>query len=363
MANELSNVSENWIYQSNKLIEASYTLTVMEQKLVRLLASLIKKDDVDFKEYEFKSKDLITVLNTSDSRFYRDIDNLTDMLMARIIKVKNIENKDFDKYHFVEIAKYKNGVLKLKINPEMKLFYLSLDWYTKYQLRNIMQFKSTYSFRIYEMLKQYEKIGERTLNIEELRIALDIGKKEYPKYANLKQKVINVAMKEINEKTDIYFELEEIKTGRKITGIKFYIKPNQVQKEISATKMVRNLLAPKEEISEDEAFGVKRVKAIMNEHNNITDLEALKILKSSKGDFTVIQRVYNHFKNKQSDNFVALIISMVKPNAFQEPKKNIKQDNFNNFEQRTYDYNDLEKKLLGFNDTNSIESLDESVGN
>ncbi|NFK80600.1 replication initiation protein, partial [Clostridium botulinum] len=74
MKNHIESAKNNWIYQSNKLIEASYTLTVIEQKLIRLLASMIKKDDTDFKEYKFKTKDLIKILNTSDSRFYRDID-------------------------------------------------------------------------------------------------------------------------------------------------------------------------------------------------------------------------------------------------------------------------------------------------
>lgn len=56
MLNELKSMSNNWIYQSNRLIEASYTLTVMEQKLIRLLASMIKKDDDDFKSINLKPK-------------------------------------------------------------------------------------------------------------------------------------------------------------------------------------------------------------------------------------------------------------------------------------------------------------------
>lgn len=51
MENELQNVNNNWVYQSNRLVEASYTLTVVEQKLIRLLASMINKDDKDIKEY------------------------------------------------------------------------------------------------------------------------------------------------------------------------------------------------------------------------------------------------------------------------------------------------------------------------
>ena len=130
--------------------------------------------------------------------------------------------------------KYKNGNLKLKINRELKPFYLSLDWYTKYQLKNIMQFKSTYSFRLYELLKQYENIGNRLITIDNLRIVLDIDKKYYPKYANLKQKVVNVVLKEINNNTDLHIEIEELKEVRKVIAIKFNIKQNKARIEIAA---------------------------------------------------------------------------------------------------------------------------------
>lgn len=225
MITSLENIDNNWIYQNNRLIESSYALTVTEQKLIRLLASMIKKEDDYFKEYEFTSKDLIKILGTSDSRFYRDIDDITDLLMQRIIKIKNIDTGEFEKYHWVESCKYRNGILKFKISEDMKPFYLNLDWYTKYQLKNIMQFKSTYSFRLYELLKQYEKIGERKIRIDSLRSILEIGKNKYPKYGNLKQKVINVAITEINQNTDLYIEYEEVKEVRKVIAIRFYIYP------------------------------------------------------------------------------------------------------------------------------------------
>ena len=347
MENKLVNINENWVYQSNKLIEASYTLTVMEQKLVRLLASFIKKDDDDFKEYIFETKDLIEVLNTSSSRFYRDIDNLTDMLMARIIKVKDNSNKDFNKYHFVEVAKYNKGILKLKINPEMKVFYLGLDWYSKYQLRNIMQFKSTYSFRIYELLKQYEKIGTRTLTINDLRNILDIGKDQYTKYANLKQKVLNVAKREINQKTDIRFEFEEIKTGRKVTSIRFYIHSVKKFEESPASEEISITSTEKEKRESD----LKEIVEMMAE-KHIEPLEALKIYKSSDYNMETIKKVYKYFKDKDADNFVGLMIKMVKPGEFNEPKKNTGSSKlkFNNYKQREYDYDELEKKLLGWDD-------------
>jgi plasmid replication initiation protein len=344
LTSDISMANENWVFQSNKLIEASYTLTVTEQKMVRLLASMIKKDDDDFKEYKFKAKDLIKLLNTSDSRFYRDIDNITDLLMQRIIKIREVSTRGFEKYHWVDVAKYRDGVLTLKINKDLKPFYLSLDWYTKYQLKNIMQFKSTYSFRLYELLKQYEGIGYRELTIEQLRTILDIGKDQYPKYANLKQKVINVAVDEINKNTDIYILFtpqQEIKTARKVTSIKFIITKNKAIHESAITSTA----IEKDEEDPDEVNVVKEVQAIFHNHK-ISVKEAMAILKDSKNNIDLITECYKYALTKDIDNIVGYVRTIVK--GFNQPQKNKKQSSFNNFEQRQYNFSELEKKLLGW---------------
>ncbi|BDR68557.1 hypothetical protein K144316041_p10600 (plasmid) [Clostridium tetani] len=61
--------------------------------------------------------------------------------------------------------------------------------------------------------------------------------KSYNVYANLKNKVILQAQKELNEKTDIKFTFEEIKTGRKVTSIKFYIVCNKNNKDEMAVTL------------------------------------------------------------------------------------------------------------------------------
>lgn len=340
MISDLNNLNDNWIYQSNKLIEASYTLTVLEQKILRILASMIKKEDKDFKEYEFKAKDLMKIFNTKNKRFYKDIDQLTDLLMQRIIKIKDINTNEFIKYHWIDVAKYKNGILKLKINPLLKPFYLNLDWYTKYQLKNILQFKSTYSFRFYELLKQYLKVGERTFIINDLKLKLDIGEKEYPKYANLKQKVIKVAVSEINKFTDLHIDFEEIKTGRKVTGVKFYIKYNE--KNITKKELVATL----EEDQQDSNY-IKDVQDLFDEQ--ISFLEAKKILSASNYNMDLINKKYTIAKNASNiKNIVAWMIKAIKDD-YKEPKISIKVDRFNDYPQRSYDFENLEKKLLGGN--------------
>jgi len=333
---DLINTDDNWVYQSNKLIEASFSLTAIEQKLLRILASMIKKDDIDFKEYEFRVKDLMFLLGIKNNKnFYKEIDKIATLLMTRIVKIRNIEMKEFQIYHFVEVAKYYNGILKLKINPEMKPFYLNLDWYTKYQLKNILQFKSTYSFRFYELLKQYQNIRERTLHIEDIRLKLDIRKDEYPKYANLKQKVINPAIKEINEKTNITINFEDIKQSRRVSSIKFYIKPKNIT-------LIETTVD-----SYDDSKGLKDIKKIIEE--NITDLEAKKILDSASGNIELVKEKYSLAKSTNKiEGIVGWLIRAIQED-WQPPKVKTIKSTFNCFKQREYDVKDLERKLLGWN--------------
>jgi plasmid replication initiation protein len=357
MITDLTKANNNWVYQSNKLIEASYSFTVLEQKLIRLLASMITKDDVNLKEYQFSATDLSKTLNVHKRNIYRELDSVTDKLMARFIKMKSDETNEFDKFHLIKTAKLRNGILTLKIDEDMKDFYLKLNWYTKYQLKNIMQFKSTYSFRLYELLKQYEGIGSRLITIENLRVGLDIEKEQYPKYSNLKQKVINVAQNEINSKTDIAFDFEEIKTGRKVISIRFYIKTNKT--DIKANDEVCVAIEGKStnEGEKCRTSLINEVKAIFKE--DIEALEAKYILDTAKGDINIIKEKYAQAENVvKIDNIVGWMLKALKED-YKTAKKKVKVGSFNDYEQRAYDFDDLEKKLLGWDNSET----DEVTGN
>ena len=359
MITDLTKANNNWVYQSNKLIEASYSFTVLEQKLIRLLASMITKDDVDLKEYQFSATDLSKTLNIHKRNIYRELDSVTDKLMVRFIKMKNDDSEEFDKFHLIKTAKLRNGILILKIDEDMKDFYLKLNWYTKYQLKNIMQFKSTYSFRLYELLKQYEGIGSRLISIEDLRIGLDIEKEQYPKYSNLKQKVINVAQNEINPKTDITFDYEEIKTGRKVTSIKFYIKTNKDNNntaidELCATKVSKS--SNKENKYSIEV--IKVVQSIFKE--DITVDEAKSILTTAKGNLEIIKEKYELPRKTDVLNIVGWVCDAIKGN-YKAPKGKANTiGRFNDYEQRKYDFDKLEDDLLGKNDYKSNEEYNMS---
>lgn len=116
----------------------------------------------------------------------------------------------------------------MKFSPVLEPYLLNLkETYTKYRLGYVINFKSEYSFRFYELMKQYEAIGERTITVEEIRDLLMIDNDKYTKYSHLKAKVIQKAIEEINKFSDIKVILEkEEKEGKKVVGLVFSINKN-----------------------------------------------------------------------------------------------------------------------------------------
>jgi len=92
-------------------------------------------------------------------------------------------------------------------------------------LRMVLPMRSSYSKRVYLMLKEYAKIGDRTMDLEELQEVLKVPK-SMKRYDNFKAKVLIKSKEDINKFTDLKVDFKEIKLGRKVSKILFIIKKN-----------------------------------------------------------------------------------------------------------------------------------------
>ena len=98
--------------------------------------------------------------------------------------------------------------------------------FTIIRISDLMKFKSIYSIRIYELLKQYESLGYRKMELEELRLSCGIPENRLNIMSNFRMKVLEISKREINEKSDIFIDFKFIKQSRKIVSIEFFIKTN-----------------------------------------------------------------------------------------------------------------------------------------
>lgn len=99
------------------------------------------------------------------------------------------------------------------------------QFFTQYLLEQTATLKSAYSVRLYELLVQW-KTARKTpvFDIEVFREQLGVNSTDYERVYDFKKNVLDVAVKEINEKTDIQTSYDQVKRGRKIIGFKFVIK-------------------------------------------------------------------------------------------------------------------------------------------
>ncbi|PEP55282.1 MULTISPECIES: replication initiation protein [Bacillus] len=214
----------NIVSKSNTLIEANSRLNLVEQKLLLCLASNIEPNDRDFKTYTFPIRQFHDLLGLSGSTKYTELSKITKELLSKVIEIRIGEELIQVSWLSSAIYNRNKGTIDMRFDPLLKPFLLELSSkFTSYRLANIVKLKSTYAIRIYELLKQYENLKERTISLENLRYYLD-AMNIYPNYANFKQRVLKPTQKELNQKTDISFDFEEIKSGRKVQKIRFIIR-------------------------------------------------------------------------------------------------------------------------------------------
>jgi plasmid replication initiation protein len=221
------------VVKSNCLIEANYRLNLTEQRVIFTLCSKIKTIDENFQEYKFKVSDFMSLIEIKDKSKYDVIPKVCGNLMKRVLRI--IDDKKILIVSWLSSAEYikGSGEVILSFDPKLKPYLLQLKSdFTKLDAREFYQLRSFYAQRIYELLKQYEKIGERIFRIDELRKILGILDTEYKKYNDFKRNVIFVSQKELKSYTNIEFDFEEVKEGRKIVAIKFKISKNKTYKHI-----------------------------------------------------------------------------------------------------------------------------------
>ncbi len=216
------------VVQSNRLVEAKYRLSVEEQKIVKILVSQIQKDDEDFKNYEFRIKDLAELLDMGHSNTYGVLRGITKRLVSRVLEFYDQEKKEFIQASWLSGAKYKEGLgtVTLHFDPLLKPLLLQLQsYFTKYEIGQVLRFKGQYTIRFFEFRKSFlgRQKQEIVFELSELREVLGLQKNEYKIFRDFKNRVLEPARVELLEKTGKSFTWEQIRQGRggKVTGIRF----------------------------------------------------------------------------------------------------------------------------------------------
>ena len=218
-------MDKNQVVKSNQVIEASYQLSAVEQRIVLAAISRIPKNQpITDEELYPVSVNELQLLGVHEKTAYRDLKEGINRLYERSINL-SIDNKSI-KMRWVQEIQFldSQSVIGIRFSKPILPFISNLSReFTKYALSDIAGINSGYGIRIYELLVQYRQIGKREISIDNLRTMLEIGKK-YPLFADFKKRVIDTAVDQINECSPLKVTYEQKKTGRKVTHIIFYFK-------------------------------------------------------------------------------------------------------------------------------------------
>jgi len=162
------------------------------------------------------------------------IKNVTNRLLSKVVNIPDEYGGyiGFQLFKRCRVSIDDNGEWFVEINAHdesLPLMFEFKEKYFTYQLWNALRLKSSNQLRMYEILKQYEKIGSRILSIPELKDLLGIDKNDYPFYADFRRYVVDVCKQALLENTDIKFTYEPYgKRGKsgKILYLRFFIQKN-----------------------------------------------------------------------------------------------------------------------------------------
>jgi plasmid replication initiation protein len=212
-------MKNNIVVKKNDFLKFGYTLSLMEQRL--LLACICQVDsratlekDEAFEITVQEIKDLFAPDSTK--HLYRDLREACDRLFERRIVIKS----DFKttKLRWVWKVEYldNEAIIRLSFSPDV----------IPYKVDDVKDFKCIYSLRLYELFAQYQSLGSRELEVEELRRLFDLGDK-YKVFAELKRSVIDKAINEINQYSNLTVTYGERRRSRKVVSLQFAFETKQ----------------------------------------------------------------------------------------------------------------------------------------
>lgn len=234
------------VMKANALNEAGYTINLVAQRIV-LLAIIEAREQGTVPKaggvLRITASEYAEHFNCDKTTSYRSLKSACESLYeAEFVWTDKDEKgrKKRNNSRFVQRASYCEGGGYIEImfgSDVIPLITRLSEQYTEYELEQIKDLDSVYALRIFEMLMQWSKTGRTpVIKLDDLRARLGIEENQYKLMSNFKQRILDFAVKEINDNTNVTVSYEQEKEGRVIVGFifKFKIKKTVKTKTIKA---------------------------------------------------------------------------------------------------------------------------------
>ncbi|WP_201627547.1 RepB family plasmid replication initiator protein, partial [Psychrobacter immobilis] len=166
--------------------------------------------------------------------------------------------------------------------------------FTRFALEQVAPMKSVYSVRLYELLNQWRQAKKVSFDLDIFRGQLGVEDNEYKAMSDFKKRVLDLAVKEINEKSDLKVSYEQVKKGVAIAGFKFKVltkaQPKNAKKEAVRDVNTADMFTI-EGLSDKQLARIARNKQFIADYNHMVSSTSAAGQDQTAWDFEMINRL------------------------------------------------------------------------
>lgn len=245
------------------------------------------------REHILTAKEFSEFFSTDIDNSYKYLKKAINKLMKTDIKIESTESQSITRINVCSKADYKkkDGCITIKFTDDI-MPYLSQvrKKFVLYNLKEIANFGSLYTTRLYELIQEFKETGYMIKSVDNLREVFAVGN-SFKLYADFKRRTFDHACKEINDHYKMNLGYEEIKEKRKVVAIKFVFKKTRVHKVVNQkTGIAKNLyIKPEAQTKKNQQRNKLKDSDVLEGQLAFTDV---------KKDLQPIQNVLSKLLNK-----------------------------------------------------------------
>lgn len=316
MASKEINVKADDEIKKSKMMIFAQTqptnLPIMAQRVfLALLAQVEQTEDGD--TFIIKGKDIAALSKLAPNvvgQQLKEMSEASDTLRQYTLVIHEEDGNDL-RVGLISSSKYLKGERAIRISVDKYLMPYIRDMKKQYAISykagGPMKFRSEYSMPLYDMMNYYLSEGQHYFTVEETRKMFNIPDGRVKNTSTLNQKVINVAVRDINAYTNLEVSVEQHRKGRKILGYTFKVRDKEeYQMELITQEDERNTFL-KELIGAPYYFNPKTLDRLLNEYG-----------------YTSVKNNFEYTRKKNPKNFSRYLYYTI-TNQIAEREMEIKQ--------------------------------------